>query len=155
MPKKVTKPDKKPIKRKEQLRTIENKKALILAMIDSLGNVTAACQKTDLSRETYYGYINDDPEFKATIEDIPEIRLDFVENKLNKLIKKDHPAAIIFFLKTKGKGRGYIERTEIDANVHADKLTGEHFSEAWKKAQEKEKPKVKPKKKAKNKELKK
>lgn len=138
MPKKVTKTDKKPIKRKEQTRTINNKNSLIKAMIKSLGNITIACQDVKITRETYYGYIKDDPEFKSKIDDIPEIRLDFVENQLNKLIKADHPAAIIFFLKTKGKNRGYVERTEVDTGV--DRLTGENFRSAWKESQKKEEP---------------
>ena len=132
----VTGCDKKSTKRKELLMTKSNKKGLIKAMVESLGNITSACQKCGLSRQTYFRYMHDDSIFRKQIEDIPEMRLDFVENQLNKLIKDKHPAAIIFFLKCKGKNRDYIERTEIDASVHSDRLTGRHFSEAWKQANE-------------------
>lgn len=37
---------------------------------------------------------------------------DFAENQLYKLIKKENPAAIFFYLKTRCKDRGYIERQE-------------------------------------------
>jgi len=40
--------------------------------------------------------------------------LDFAEHHLHKLISQGNPAATIFLLKTKGKGRGYVERQEIE-----------------------------------------
>jgi hypothetical protein len=147
--KKQTEPNKKP--KKPQIRTIEHKKSLLKAMVKSLGNVTEACKETGLNRDSYYKYYNTDEKFKQTVRDIAEMRLDHVEKQLDKLIDDLDSKAITFFLKTKGKQRGYIERTEIDAQVQDNRLTGEHFAEAWKKAQAKDKPK----KKIKNKELKK
>ena len=146
--KKITKSDKKThFKKKEQLRTIHNKQKLLESMIKCLGNVTDACNKTGLSRETYYSYFDNDKKFKQQVEDISDIRLDHVESKLDKLIDDKDPKAIIFFLKTKGKTRGYIERHEIDANVRDNRLTGKHFSEAWKRANEKPTKKLKRSKK--------
>ena len=146
--KKSTKPDKKShLTKKEQLRTIYNKQKLLKSMIKCLGNVTNACKKTGLSRETYYSYLDNDKKFKQQIQDISDIRLDHVESKLDKLIDNDDPKAIMFFLKTKGKTRGYIERTEVDANVRDDRLTGKHFAEAWKTANEKPTQKLKKSKK--------
>lgn len=114
--KKSTKSDKKISKKqKEQLRTIESKKRLLKEMIKSFGNVTDACKETGVCRETYYEYIKKDKKFKQMVEDIAEMRLDHVESKLNTLIDDYDSKAIIFFLKTKGKSRNYIERTEIDA----------------------------------------
>ena len=113
--KKQTKPDKKPkTKRKPQIRTVEHKKALLKAMVKSLGNVTEACKKAGLNRDTYYDYLKNDKDFNKTVNDIAEMRIDHVEGKLDDLIDCDDSKAIIFFLKTKGKNRGYIERTEID-----------------------------------------
>lgn len=40
-------------------------------------------------------------------------RDDFVENKLMELIKKENPAAVIFYAKTQLRGRGYIEKQDI------------------------------------------
>ena len=40
-------------------------------------------------------------------------KFDFAESELMKLIKDGNVAATIFFLKTQGKARGYIERQEV------------------------------------------
>ena len=39
--------------------------------------------------------------------------MDFAETHLHKLIQEGNPAATIFFLKTKGKRRGYVETQDI------------------------------------------
>lgn len=110
----VTKCNKGSTKRKELMMTRHNKIELIKAMVESLGNITAACRKVGISRVSYFRYFNDDKKFRTQIEDIPEMRKDFVENKLNKLIKAENPTAIIFYLKTQCKDRGYIEKQEIE-----------------------------------------
>jgi hypothetical protein len=89
------------------------KKATIEAMEKSLGIVTSACKLADIARTTFYKWYNEDPEFRQSIDDIENIALDFAESKLHQLIKDGNPTATIFYLKTKGKNRGYVERTEI------------------------------------------
>ena len=51
--------------------------------------------------------------FAKQVEDIANIALDFAESQLHKQIQDGNTAATIFYLKTKGKRRGYIERQEI------------------------------------------
>jgi|TARA_R100000482_G_C5104639_1_gene137375 predicted DNA-binding transcriptional regulator AlpA len=89
------------------------KKALIEALEKSLGIVTTACKKVGIGRTTFYNYYNDDSEFKAQVDDIANMSLDFAESKLLEQIKDNSTAATIFYLKTKGKKRGYVERQEI------------------------------------------
>jgi hypothetical protein len=98
-------------------RIAQNKKALIEALIKSLGIVSAACDSLKIGRSTFYKYYREDVEFKLAVEDVQEIALDFVETKLFSKIKGGDTTAIIFYLKTKGKARGYIERTE---NINLD-----------------------------------
>lgn len=88
---------------------------MIEAMEKSLGVVTSACKLADVGRTTFYMWYNDDPDFRKAIDDIENVALDFAESKLHSLIKDGNPTATIFFLKTKGKNRGYVERTEISA----------------------------------------
>ena len=89
------------------------KSRLLEALENSLGVVTTACKKANISRKTFYQYCNDDPEFKKAVDDIENIALDFAESQLHKQIQGGNTAATIFYLKTKGKKRGYVERQEI------------------------------------------
>lgn len=94
-------------------KTAHNKKALLEALEQSLGVVTSACKKVGIGRTTYYEYYRNDPEFKAAVDELSNVALDFAESQLHKQIKDGSPAATIFYLKTKGKNRGYVERQEL------------------------------------------
>jgi hypothetical protein len=102
-------------------RVEHNKKALIEAMEGSLGVVTTACKKVGVSRTTFYEYYNTDEVFKKAIDELEAVALDFAESQLHSQIKNGSTAATIFYLKTKGKKRGYVERQEIEA------VGGQHF----------------------------
>ena len=90
------------------------KTAMIEALTKSLGVVTTACKQVDIARKTHYEWYNEDPEYKKAVDDISDVALDFAESKLHSLIDKGDTSANIFYLKTKGKKRGYIERQEIE-----------------------------------------
>lgn len=110
--------------------TIKSK--LLEALELSNGIVTSACASIGCPRSTYYKWLNEDAEFKAAVDEIQDVAIDFVESKLMEKINgvttqtynsKGEPViyeqppsdtAIIFYLKTKAKKRGYVERTEID-----------------------------------------
>ena len=87
--------------------------AILEALIKSLGIVTTACKQVGISRTTFYERLKD-PIFKKQVEDVENIALDFAESKLHSQIQDGSTAATIFYLKTKGKKRGYIERQEIE-----------------------------------------
>lgn len=93
------------------------KKNLIEALEKSLGVVTTACKNAGCSRETYYKYLREDDKFREEAEDISNIALDFAESQLHKQIKNGNTSATIFYLKTKGKSRGYIERSDHDITI--------------------------------------
>lgn len=86
---------------------------LLTALEKNLGVVTTACKSVGCSRETFYKYCKDDEEFKSKVEDINNVTLDFAESQLHKQIMDGNTTATIFYLKTKGKKRGYVERTEV------------------------------------------
>jgi hypothetical protein len=94
-------------------KTEQHKKALIEALEKSLGVVTTACKIVGVGRTTFYGWLKDDEEFANEVNDIQNIALDFVESKLFENIKNGGTSEMIFYLKTKGKKRGYVERQEI------------------------------------------
>lgn len=90
------------------------KRAMIEALEKSLGIVTTAAKQVGISRQTHYNWLKEDEKYKEAVDDIQDIALDFAESKLHKQIEKEDTIATIFYLKTKGKRRGYIERTEVD-----------------------------------------
>jgi len=90
------------------------KQAMIAAMEQQLGVVTAACKQAGISRWTHYNWLKEDPEYKQAIEHIPDVCLDFAENVLFRAMKEGNITSAIFYLKTKGKKRGYVERVEQD-----------------------------------------
>jgi hypothetical protein len=101
-----------------QVNAIEQvKNNIVDAMIQSLGNVSEVCNKLNISRTTFYNYYNNDIEFKEQIDDIKNIALDFVESKLIGKIKDGDIVAILFYLKTQGKKRGYVERVENEITI--------------------------------------
>jgi len=97
-------------------KTVQHKKAILEALEQSLGIVTTAIKKVGIGRTTYYGWLKNDLDFKKSVDEISNIALDFAESQLHKQIKEGSTAATIFYLKTKGKKRGYVEKTEIEQN---------------------------------------
>jgi len=101
----------------DKAQTARSKKAFIEALTKTLGVITAACETSGIPRRTVYNWIRDDEEFKEAVNDTNEVALDFAENALHRQIKDGVPASTIFFLKTKGKKRGYTERQEIEVTA--------------------------------------
>jgi len=105
------------------------KEQLLEALVKSLGIVSTACLSVDVSRTTYYKYYNDDEQFKSQVDDISDIAIDFAESQLFELIKGGNITAVIFYLKTKGKKRGYVEKQELDlGNNFPNNITVEFVS---------------------------
>lgn len=108
------------------------KKEVLESLEKHHGIVTTACASIGCPRSTYYNWIEADEEFKLAVDEIRETAIDFVESKLMEKIdgitvqtcnQKGEPViyeqppsdtAIIFFLKTRGKKRGYVEKTETE-----------------------------------------
>ncbi len=84
------------------------------------GNVSELCKAIDISRSTYYEWMDKDKDFNTKIMAEQEGLIDFVESKLFNLIDDKNIIGTIFFLKTKGKKRGYVEKTELE---HSGELT--------------------------------
>ncbi len=98
------------------------KKAMLSALEASLGVVTPACRSCSISRETHYRWLKEDEEYKEAVTSLDDLALDFAETHLHRQIKDGTPSSTIFFLKTRGKKRGYIEKQEIDHTLNT--ITG-------------------------------
>ena len=103
-----------------------------------MGNKTEISESLGIARKTLYEWIDKDDDLNEAIKAQEEANIDFTESKLferingyehddvhisnfqgtitqTELIKHypPDPTSIIFFLKTRAKHRGYIERQEI------------------------------------------
>jgi hypothetical protein len=95
--------------------TLETTKQLFIeALDDNLGIIKRTCQQMQISRQTYYNWLDRDPDFAAAIERVKEQTLDFVETALLRRIKDGDTTAIIFYLKCKGKERGYVDKQQFE-----------------------------------------
>ena len=90
------------------------KKQMIKALHETLGVVSPACEMVNIARSTHYRWMELDEKYKEEVESVQEFQLDFVESKLFENINKNDTTATIFYLKTRGRKRGYIERQELD-----------------------------------------
>ena len=86
---------------------------IIDAIQASNGLLTLAAKKAGVGYTTIWRYTQDYPSVKQAVIEAKEKMLDFAEGKLYEKIKEGDNAAIIFYLKTQGKKRGYIERQEV------------------------------------------
>lgn len=81
-------------------------------------NITATCAALDISRRTFYNKKEKSKTLQDLLAEADESMLDFAESKLIEHINNNDITSLIFFLKTKGKKRGYVERTEHDVNAN-------------------------------------
>jgi len=88
-------------------------KKFLKAFEATLGNVSKACDELKINRATYYYWIKTNDVFKQTVEEIENKNIDFAETMLLKNIRDGKESSIFFYLKCKGKDRGYIEKQEI------------------------------------------
>jgi hypothetical protein len=109
---------------------MEDKKRFLKALRQHRGIVTHAAEQVNISRMTHYNWMKLDEKYKAEVDEINDATIDHVESKLFESIDgayyeqatehgimrlQDKPSvtAAIFYLKTKAKHRGYVERQEI------------------------------------------
>lgn len=107
---------------KKIITTAKNKERLLIELEKTLGIVTSACKICNLDRVTFYNYYNNDEEFKAKVDSINEQTIDFAENSLLKQIKAGDTTATIFYLKTKGRKRGYEDQRYIDLTTKGNEI---------------------------------
>jgi hypothetical protein len=112
-----------------------NKKRMLEALEKSLGIVTSASKQANIHRSSHYNWMNPnhelyDADYVSAVQEVENVALDFAESQLHQKIqgvkvtndkgqtflkKEPDTTAIIFYLKTKGKKRGYVERIENES----------------------------------------
>lgn len=89
--------------------------AVIKEQIERLnGNVAAVARTLGTSRKTIHNRINESAILQKALRDARESMLDNAESVLYRKVLDGSTPELIFFLKTQGRSRGYIERNELD-----------------------------------------
>lgn len=96
---------------------------MLQALEKSLGVVTTACRSIGIDRNTHYNWYNSDEDYKRKVDELDNIALDFAESQLHQQMKNGQPSSTIFYLKTKGKRRGYVEGEYEPPNTRNRKTT--------------------------------
>lgn len=95
--------------------------------IKSNCHVTRAAIAANISRSTYYEWLDKSDEFRQKRDDAVEGLYDDVEDSLLTLIQAGNVTAIIFFCKTKMKRRGYVESMSFMDDEVAEPVTSIEF----------------------------
>jgi cyclophilin family peptidyl-prolyl cis-trans isomerase len=97
-------------------KTLRFKNELLRALVKHRGVVSMACAETGITRTTFYAWCKTDSAFEEAAMGVKDVALDFAESRLFSAMGRNRAegvTATIFYLKTQGKRRGYIERNEL------------------------------------------
>lgn len=95
---------------------------IIEAVKKHKGFLSLVANHLNCSLQTIHNYRNRYPEIAQAINEERERFLDFAENKLLEHIQNGDITALIFFLKTQGRHRGYSEKAILTINNELNSL---------------------------------
>lgn len=98
------------------------KESLVKALTKSRGIIAPAIKAVGVDRTTFIKYYEEDLDFRKAVDDVREGAIDFVESQLLKQIENGNPVPIIFYLKTKGASRGYVEQNNTNLTIDAVRI---------------------------------
>lgn len=81
-------------------------------------NISATCLALNIDRTTFYNRRKAHKDLDEKLSAVEEGLVDFAESKLVQAIGESNLTAIIFYLKTKGKNRGYVEKIENEVSIN-------------------------------------
>lgn len=99
----------------------KNQENFLNSLRDNLGIISKAAHDSGLHRNNHFNWVKKYPEYALEYDTILEEQIDVVESFLFDNIKNNDTTAIIFYLKSKAKKRGYVERVENDVRVRVGK----------------------------------
>lgn len=86
----------------------------LIAEIDAKkGNVSAVARAFGVSRDSIYAWIKSSVTAQEALAAARETMLDNAESILYKKVLEGSTPELLFFLKTQGRNRGYVERQEV------------------------------------------
>lgn len=90
--------------------TIEEIEPLIES---TCGNIAHIARSLGVNRATIWKRCNQSPTLMQALTDAREAMIDNAESMLYKKVLEGSTPELLFFLKTQGRNRGYVERQEI------------------------------------------
>lgn len=88
------------------------------------GFISHAAEMLGVSQSAVSQRIAKSTELQETLKQIEEANLDIAESELIKLMRRGNLGAICFYLKCKGKGRGYVEKQIISHDLDGQSIDG-------------------------------
>ena len=96
------------------MRTPTYTAAQVADALKATGGLAAlAAEKLGCTARTVYNYAEEYASVRDVMTHQKEKRIDIAEGQLWRLVQEGNLGAIIFFLKTQGKARGFTERHEV------------------------------------------
>lgn len=95
---------------------------MIDALVATKGMRTKTAKRLKCAYNTVVRYINEYPAVAEAERLARETMLDAIELKAYSQAMQGDTSLLIFMLKTQGKSRGYIEKSQLDLNVDSEKL---------------------------------
>jgi hypothetical protein len=86
---------------------------VVKAVRGSGGFVSLIAERLKVNVQTVYNYRDQYASVRLALNEEREKMIDQAEGALQRQIKADNITAIIFYLKTQAKQRGYVERQEV------------------------------------------
>lgn len=99
-------------------KTISSKR-IADALRQSGGLISTAADALRCHRATLHRRIQQEPELAAVLEDARETALDEAESVLQRKIREGDTTALIFFLRTQGRKRGYSQGPDVQVSATA------------------------------------
>ena len=94
-------------------RTAHDKFNFYCALQENLGLVIKATKVTGTSGAVHWYWMKNDPRYKEVVDELIELKRDFVEKQLQDLVGKKDPTCVTFASKCLLRPRGYDQSTEI------------------------------------------
>lgn len=127
----------KPTPKKKGRKPILVPELVASALATHLGNVSAVARQFSVSRASVMELIGKRKALQSVLADAREGMLDNGESSLHRSVLAGEAWAVCFLLKTLGKSRGYIERSELSGPGgspipidHSGSVTHEHRLDA-------------------------
>jgi len=104
----------------ESSASIELQHAFLAEFINCGGGITNACAAAGIDRETFFNWLLV-PSFDELYQSAREAVIDSYDEELHRAIQDGNRMALIFFMATKGKDRGYgMETGELAESLNLE-----------------------------------